>query len=94
MSKTDSIKAKLGLDVFKVGREKHIVLNKAICGECKEMYCLYVCPAEAYSLNEQKEVQIDTDGCLECGTCKIVCTKGAIDWNYPQGGFGVHYRFG
>jgi ferredoxin like protein len=30
--------------------------------------------------------------CLECGTCLLVCDKGALDWNYPKGGFGVRFR--
>ena len=30
--------------------------------------------------------------CLECGTCLIICEKGALDWKYPRGGFGVRYR--
>jgi ferredoxin like protein len=33
------------------------------------------------------------DGCLECGTCYIVCHKKAFTrWRYPRGGFGVAYR--
>jgi ferredoxin like protein len=36
----------------------------------------------------------DYAGCLECGTCRIVCFKKAIAWNHPEGGFGVEYRYG
>jgi ferredoxin like protein len=33
------------------------------------------------------------DGCLECGTCYVVCGKDAFTrWRYPRGGFGVSYR--
>jgi ferredoxin like protein len=31
--------------------------------------------------------------CLECGACRISCQNGALDWNYPKGGFGVCFRF-
>ncbi|MDY6911458.1 MAG: ferredoxin family protein, partial [Chloroflexota bacterium] len=34
------------------------------------------------------------DGCLECGACRISCAKGAVDWNYPRGGFGVSFEYG
>jgi ferredoxin-like protein FixX len=22
----------------------------------------------------------------------IVCDKGAVEWHYPRGGYGVHFR--
>jgi ferredoxin like protein len=94
MSEEINIKAKLGLDVFKVDKERHITVNRDICKVCKERYCLYVCPANVYSLDEQGEIQLDLDGCLECGTCRIACLRGAVEWNYPEGGFGVQFRFG
>jgi len=88
------IKAKLGLDVFKVDKERHISVNQEICQGCPEHWCLYVCPANVYSLNEQGEIELDLDGCLECGTCSIACVRRAVDWSYPRGGFGVQFRFG
>ena len=88
------IKAKLGLDVFKVDKERHISVNQEICKDCLERWCLYVCPAKVYSLNEQGEIELDLDGCLECGTCSIACVRNAVDWSYPRGGFGVQFRFG
>ena len=53
------------------------------------------CPAGCYSLNDKGHVEIAVDGCLECGTCRVVCaaTKD-IEWNYPRGGFGVLFKFG
>jgi ferredoxin like protein len=94
MTEQTDIKAKLGLDVFNVDRERHISVNQEKCKRCKERYCLYVCPAHVYSLNKQGEIELDLDGCLECGTCSVACVRGAVDWNYPRGGFGVQYRFG
>ena len=89
-----NIKAKLGLDTIKVDTEKHISVNREICKSCTERYCLYVCPAQVYTLSKEGEIELDLDGCLECGTCRIACLKGAVDWNYPRGGFGVQFRFG
>jgi ferredoxin like protein len=34
------------------------------------------------------------EGCLECGSCRMICDRGAIDWTLPRGGFGVCYEFG
>jgi len=31
---------------------------------------------------------------LECGTCRIACGAEVLEWNYPEGGAGVQFRFG
>ncbi|MTJ81373.1 MAG: ferredoxin family protein [Telmatospirillum sp.] len=55
-----------------------------------------VCPAGLYSLGERGELHFDAAGCLECGTCRIVCAghPGAMSWTHPRPSFGVTYRFG
>jgi ferredoxin like protein len=53
------------------------------------------CPANCYSETEQGKVEIVPDGCMECGTCRVVCTDtDEIEWDYPRGGYGVLYKFG
>jgi ferredoxin like protein len=55
----------------------------------------HACPAGCYSFNDRGQVEITADGCMECGTCRIVCAEtGEIEWNYPRGGYGVMYKFG
>jgi len=89
------IDAKLGLNVFKIDTESHITINQEICqSECQIRYCLHVCPADLYTLDREDKVQIKYEGCLECGTCLIACSHGALTWYYPNPGFGVQYRFG
>jgi ferredoxin like protein len=54
-----------------------------------------ICPAGCYSQNERGQVEISADGCMECGTCRVVCAEtGDIEWSYPRGGFGVLFKFG
>ncbi|WP_404294752.1 ferredoxin family protein (plasmid) [Microvirga sp. RSM25] len=54
-----------------------------------------VCPAKCYELNDKGQVEITADGCMECGTCRVLCeASGEIEWNYPRGGFGVLFKFG
>jgi len=54
-----------------------------------------MCPAGCYSQTDSGQVEISSDGCMECGTCRIVTRNtGEIEWNYPRGGFGVLYKFG
>ncbi|EIZ79667.1 ferredoxin-like protein [Novosphingobium sp. Rr 2-17] len=55
----------------------------------------HLCPAGCYSLTDNGQVEISADGCVECGTCRIVTAgTGDLEWNYPRGGFGVLYKFG
>ncbi len=93
MSRVD-IKAKLGCDTIKVDETRHIKVNQEICKTCQQKVCLYVCPARVYSLSKEGNIELDLDGCLECGTCRVACVKQSIDWNYPRGGFGVQFKFG
>ncbi len=89
------IEEKIALNAIKNDRESHIKLDRERCGKCKERWCISICPAHLYSIDEETgEVLVEYAGCLECGTCKIVCTHGAVTWDYPKGGFGVQYRFG
>ncbi len=56
---------------------------------------LRLCPAGCYERTDEGKVQVTVDGCLECGTCRVVCAKtGDIEWTYPRGGFGVMFKFG
>lgn len=53
------------------------------------------CPAGCYSTNDKGQVEIVADGCMECGTCRVVTAKtGEIEWQYPRGGYGILYKFG
>jgi ferredoxin like protein len=86
----------LSKNKFNVDEEEaHIVIDKTICAQCSEKPCLYVCPAVLYKLNKNGEMSFDYAGCLECGTCRVMCKdKGIVKWIYPRGTFGVIYRQG
>ena len=89
----------LGLDKFNVDEEEpHIVIDKEICAKCVDKPCLYVCSALCYKKTEGGEIQFDHAGCLECGTCRVVCHSlgngGVIKWEYPRSTFGVQFRVG
>lgn len=74
----------------------HIRINDKVCCACEAKYCVRACPAGVYKLdtNEKTRIVVQHDNCLECGTCIQICVEGSIDWNYPDGGMGVKYRFG
>lgn len=91
-----SIEQLLGIDKFAVdGDEAHIVLDEAVCSRCSSKPCTFACPAGLYTL-KVREIVFDYAGCLECGTCRVVCPKAsvAMKWKYPRGGFGINFRYG
>ncbi len=54
-----------------------------------------VCPAKCYEMNDKGQVEVTPDGCMECGTCRVLCEpSGEISWDYPRGGYGVLFKFG
>jgi ferredoxin like protein len=88
-----NIDNKLALDLFHVDSERHLKIDPAVCRRCEHKWCTRVCPVENYRLDENGDVVLSWEGCLECGTCRIVCDLGAISWDYPRGGYGITYRF-
>jgi ferredoxin like protein len=91
-----SIEELLGTNKYEVdGDEAHIVIDEAACACCSSERCACVkaCPAGLFKIAGDK-IAFDYAGCLECGTCRLVCLQKGIRWNYPRGGFGVEYRYG
>lgn len=87
------IEERLALNKFAVDSQAHIALKEEVCASCRERPCLTICPAECFKLRDGK-VAFSYEGCLECGSCRTVCRKGALEWGYPRGGFGVSYEYG
>ena len=79
---------------FNIDRDTHIVLDESMCKECDQRFCVNACPARCYTWSEEEQkMTFVHDGCLECGTCYVVCEKKAFTlWRYPRGGYGVSYR--
>lgn len=91
------IEAKLYLNRYRVdtGRPHIRIRDAGMCVDrCLSQQCVICCPAGCWS-SESGSISLITDGCLECGTCRIVCDEfHNVDWNYPRGGFGILYKFG
>ena len=94
MSNPLNLKAKLGLDVFKESPLFPIEIRPGKEDDPRLFYAVRFCPAGLYTVNESGRVDISKDGCLECGTCKILCGDEVLSWSYPEGATGVQYRFG
>lgn len=77
------------------GRPHISIKNRQTCLSCPDRACVAVCPARCYSDADDGTVDLATDGCLECGTCRVICQDmDNIDWWYPRGGYGILFKFG
>ncbi|MET0390006.1 MAG: ferredoxin family protein [Polyangiales bacterium] len=75
--------------------QPHIVVKPHKKPSKQLLSLVRACPAGCYSKNEQGQVEVSTDGCLECGTCRVICAPtGELSWTYPRGGYGVMFKFG
>ena len=92
---TVNVEEKLFQNRYRVdaGRAHIRTRDQAVCAACKVRPCIVCCPAGCWR-PEEGEVDVVVDGCLECGTCRVVCASQNIDWDYPRGGFGVLFKFG
>lgn len=89
------LEERLALNKYDVDREVHITVDERVCKECVIKSCLYICPAQCFVMREgQDNVTFSYEGCLECGSCRIICDNGAINWIYPRGGLGIAYQYG
>lgn len=78
------------------GRAHIAIRTPEICRDkCETPSCTWCCPAGCYTKAEDGSVILSTDGCLECGTCRLLCSEHHnVEWSYPRGGYGVLYKFG
>ena len=92
---TVNVEEKLFQNRYRVDADRaHIrVRELAACARCAAKPCIVCCPAACWRLEEGK-VDVVVDGCLECGTCRVVCAAGNVDWDYPRGGYGILFKFG
>lgn len=90
-----NVDAKLSVCKFYVDEENaHIELVENPAKEEFDKLVL-ACPAALYKYGEGGEMMFDYAGCLECGTCRLICGKTILKkWEYPQGTMGIEYRWG
>ena len=89
-----NVKDLLSRNAYKLSKESYIRVNQELCRECENRCCRYVCPDAVYLLDEEDKINVEYEGCLECGTCQVVCPHDAIEWDYPQGGCGILFKYG
>jgi ferredoxin like protein len=95
---TVKVEEKLFQNRYKVdsGKPHIFIKDEKVCSDdCKSQQCTVCCPAGCYTLEGGGRIQLTTDGCLECGTCRVICTDHRnVAWEYPRGGYGILFKFG
>jgi ferredoxin like protein len=92
--KTMTIEDRLYKTRYRCDHVSHLVIkDMEVCRACKEKPCTTFCPASVYSFDENM-IKVGFEGCFECGTCRIGCPYGNIQWNFPKGGYGVCFKNG
>ncbi len=90
----ENIDDKLFVLKYKPAEGCHLCVNLENCKKCTNKPCVSFCPAHVYEWNEEEQkLLIGYENCLECGACRIGCPYQSIDWNYPEGGHGVTFKF-
>lgn len=80
---------------YKPDETTHLCPNQEDCSKCQDQPCTYICPANVYSWDEeQKKILVGYENCLECGACRIACSKTSLKWDYPKSGCGVTFKYG
>ena len=91
--KFKTMEDKLGLNKFKAFEKTHLKIKKGADVHKVVEGVLFICPAKVYELNDKGEAIVSFENCLECGTCRVAAPDD-VEWEYPQGGFGVTFKYG
>lgn len=92
---TVNVDEKLAVDKYDVDEENAHIELVADPADAEFRKLVLACPAALYKVDENGEKSFDYAGCLECGTCRIVCGDTIVEkWTYPRGGMGISYREG
>ncbi|MDD9150083.1 ferredoxin family protein [Sporolactobacillus sp. CQH2019] len=91
-----TVEEKLGTNKYFVDEHHpHIEIDSSYPDRKEKMKLVNACPAGLYKLNEDGTLSFDYAGCLECGTCRILCLGTVVKkWEYPEGTKGVEFRYG
>jgi ferredoxin-like protein FixX len=92
---TVNVDEKLAFNKFNVDEVNAHIILKENPDQAEFDKLIQCCPAALYKRDETGAVSFDYAGCLECGTCRILCGTTILEkWENPQPTMGISYRFG
>lgn len=87
------IEEKLAKVKTNTNEKSHLAPDFESCKKCTGHGCMYVCPADVYSWDEENNtLLVKYENCLECGACKIACDMQTLKWKYPKSDYGITYK--
>ena len=91
-----TIEQKLGCNKYNVDENNpHIEIDADYSDLSEKMKLVNACPAGLYKIESDGRIAFDYAGCLECGTCRILCAGTVVQkWDFPEGTLGVEFRLG
>ncbi|NLI91325.1 MAG: ferredoxin family protein [Peptococcaceae bacterium] len=91
-----TIEEKLAVNKYFVDEgNAHIEIDPSYSDMKEKMKLVNACPAGLYKLNEEGTLFFDYAGCLECGTCRVLCLGTIVKkWEFPESTKGVEFRYG
>jgi len=76
---------RIGSRIRIVTDDKEIINNAFVCRHCKKPVCVELCPVDAISRDEEKQmVVVDADKCIGCGLC-VECPMGGMSMDTDTG---------
>ena len=95
MSQPVNVDVKLGVNKYHVDETTPHIVLKSHPDLVELGKLIKACPAGLYKRTEDGTVIFDCAGCLECGTCRILCGQTILKtWTFPLGSTGVEFRYG
>ena len=90
------LEEKLGVKKYYVNEgHPHIEIIHAYPDWAEKMKLVNAGPAGLYTLQDDGTLAFDYAGCVECGTCRVLCGNTIIKkWEYPDDTKGIEFRQG
>ena len=79
MTSPVNVDVKLGVNKFNVDEEHPHIVVKADADKQALELLVKACPAGLYKKQDDGSVRFDYAGCLECGTCRVLCGNTILE---------------
>ncbi|MBS4913224.1 MAG: ferredoxin family protein [Veillonella sp.] len=91
-----NLEEKLGVNKYYVNEgHPHIEIIHDYPDMKEKMKLVNACPVGLYTLNDDGTLAFDYAGCVECGTCRVLCGHTIVTkWEYPDDTKGIEFRQG
>ncbi len=61
-----------------INKRENLYHKPVVCNQCKNAYCMNVCPAKAYERDDLGFVVLNEQKCVGCGICVEYCPEKVI----------------